>query len=286
MIAPELGGWLVSYARPLPKQGLVEALHWSRETIARYPKEIQAGNPILFPLTGKNIVGGREHCYRWQAAIYEMPQHGFARRTPWKVIRQDPESVTMELADDETTRAVYPFSFRHRIRYFLDLGRLHWEQEIENIGKDPLPFSTGFHPYFRAPLGKNSSRSQCLVKLPAASRLSSDDFWVTVAKAPLPAPYWPLSQAPEGTVFFTDLEKQELALIDPREGLEVVLNFEKAPGHRFIAFWSRSREAPFYCLEPWTALPNSFSRNQDLIVLESGEVFRAAFYTEIREIAP
>ena len=286
MIAPELGGWLLRYARPLPGHGLVEALHWSQEVIDRYPKEMYAGNPILFPLVGKNIWEGREHLYRWQDRTYEMPQHGFGRRSPWKVINQSPETVTLELTDNEAARAGYPFSFRHRIRYRLDQGRLHWEQEVENSGRVPMPFSTGFHPYFRAPLGKNSNRSQCLVKLPAASRLSSSDFWMTFAEEPVPAHSWLLGQAAEETVFFTDLEKQELVLVDPQERLEVVLNFEEAPRHRFVAFWSKSQDDPFYCLEPWTALPNSFSRGRELIILEAGQVFRAAFFIEIREINP
>jgi galactose mutarotase-like enzyme len=284
MIAPELGGWLLRYARPLPNRGLVEALHFSPETIDRYPKETYAGNPILFPLVGKNIWEGREHLYSWQDRIYEMPQHGFGRRSPWKVINQNPESVTLELTDNETTRTVYPFSFRHRVRYSLDQGRLHWQQEIENMGRVPLPFSTGFHPYFRVPLGHNSSRSQCLVKIPAASLVSSRDSWETYSENPVPYQYWQLSKAPQETVFFTNLEKQELVLVDPQGGLEVVLNFEEALQHRFVAFWSRSQDAPFYCLEPWTSPPNSFSRNQELIVLKAGEVFRAAFYMEIREI--
>ncbi len=282
MIAPELGGWLLRYARPLPNHGLVEALHWSQEVIDRYPKEMVAGNPILFPLVGKNIWEGREHLYRWQDRTYEMPQHGFGRRSPWKVINQTSDSVTLELTDNETTWTVYPFSFRHRVRYRLDQGRLHWEQEVENTGRGPLPFSSGFHPYFSVPLGKNSSRSQCLVKIPAASRVSSGDFWETYTKDPVPAQSWALSNAPQETVFFTDLAKQELSLVDSQGRLEVVLNFEEARQHRFVALWTRSPEAPFYCLEPWTALPNSFTRGQDLVLLEPGELFRAAFSLEIR----
>jgi len=66
-----------------------------------------------------------------------------------------------------------------------------------------------------------------------------------------------------------------------------VFNFEEAPQHRFIAIWSKTTSEPFYCLEPWTALPNSFSRVKDreLILLEPQKTFRAAMWIELRPMA-
>ena len=284
MIAPELGGWLLRYARPLPGQGLIEALHWSQEAISRYPQEIYAGNPILFPLVGKNWLEGKAHRYRWETRLFEMPQHGFARKSAWKVSRQSGNGVTLELADMEATRAIYPFQFRHRVAYRLDQGRLTWEQRIENTGHEGLPFSTGFHPYFQVPLTGQSKRSACFVRIPEAHRVIPKGDWESYTKRPFPAQDWKLGNPLTETVFLTDLAKPELVLVDPVSAIEVVFNFEGAPKHRFVALWTRSAEALFYCLEPWTALPNSFTRGQDLIVLEPGQVFRAAFFIEIREM--
>ncbi|PYK99612.1 MAG: hypothetical protein DME19_08065 [Verrucomicrobia bacterium] len=90
------------------------------------------------------------------------------------------------------------------------------------------------------------------------------------------------------TMFLTDLKKQELILIDPVSELEVGFNFEEAPQHRFVAIWSRTTNEPFYCLEPWTALPNSFSRqskDHELILLEPQKTFRAAMWMELRPMA-
>jgi galactose mutarotase-like enzyme len=286
MIAPELGGWLLRYARPLPGQGLIEALHWSEEAISRYPQEIHAGNPILFPLVGKNWLGGKAHQYRWETRLFEMPQHGFARKSAWQVSRQSENGVTLELADSEATRAIYPFQFRQRVAYRLDQGRLTWEQRIENTGHEGLPFSTGFHPYFQIPLTGKSNRSACFVRIPEAQRVIPKGDWESYTKRPFPAQDWKLGDPLTETVFLTDLAKAELVLVDPVSAIEVVFNFEGAPKHRFVALWTRSAEALFYCLEPWTALPNSFTRGQDLIMLEPGQVFRAAFFIEIREINP
>ena len=54
VIAPELGGWMLRYARKTQKHGLVDALHFSQAVVDRYPREMYAGIPILFPLVSKN----------------------------------------------------------------------------------------------------------------------------------------------------------------------------------------------------------------------------------------
>jgi galactose mutarotase-like enzyme len=95
-----------------------------------------------------------------------------------------------------------------------------------------------------------------------------------------------VAQDVAGTVFLGGFKKRELILIDPRSELEVILNWDDAPQHRYCALWSRSTDAPFYCLEPWTALPNSFTRAQpsEVIVLPPDGTFRAALWMELREM--
>src|SRR6266536_1428995 len=148
VVAPELGGWLLRYARSLPEHGLVESLHFSQATVDRHPREMYAGIPVLFPLVSNNRVADRDHHYEWNGQIYEMPQHGFARRSKWGISEQAAASVRLELTDSEATRANYPFAFRFCLTYWLSQGRFHWEQVIENRSPETLPFSTRFHPYF------------------------------------------------------------------------------------------------------------------------------------------
>ena len=283
-IAPQLGGWLLRYARPMPGHGLVEALHCTQAVIDRYPREMYAGNPILFPLVSKNQAGGKEHHYEWNGQLFEMPQHGFARRSKWTVVEQSATALTMELTDNDATRLHYPFPFRQRLKYHLNHGRLHWEQVVENCGEAPLPFSTGFHPYFAVPLTQKSERSACFVEIPDAKRLTPHGQYERFTSKPFPGQNWSVQDDVAGTMFLTDLKKRELLLVDPISELEVVFNFEEAPQHRFVAIWSKSTSELYYCLEPWTALPNSFGRPKDreLIVLEPQKTFRAAMWLELR----
>lgn len=287
VIAPELGGWLLRYTRELPKHGAVEALHCTQAVIDRYPREMYSGNPILFPLVSNNRVGDQEHHYEWNGQVHEMPQHGFGRRLKWTVAAQTADSLTMELTDNESTRVNYPFAFRQRLTYRLVQGRLHWEQVIENTGAEPMPFSTGFHPYFQIPLTAKSEREACFIEIPEAKRLTPVGRFDRFAPKPFPGQNWSVQEDVVDTLFLTDLKKPEVVLVDPASELEVVYNFADAPQHRFLALWSKSPETPFYCIEPWTALPNSFSRVKDheLIVLEPQKTFRAAMWLELRPMA-
>ena len=285
LIAPDLGGWLLRYARHFEDRGWEEALYCSQEVVDRYPVEMYAGNPLLFPLVSWNMVGERKHFYQWEGRTWEMPQHGFARRLPWQVTHRTPESVTLELKDDEGTRKNYPFSFFHQITYGLRDGRLFWNQKIENRGTGPLPFSTGFHPYLYVPLTDQGRRRDSFICIPECRKVSPRGAWSGFTREPFPVREWSVNSEMEGTLFLTDLEKRELRLVDPFRKLEIVLNFEAAPKHRFVALWTRSPESPFYCLEPWTSLPNSFGRKEeDLILLQPGESFQASMWLEIRRL--
>ena len=81
-----------------------------------------------------------------------------------------------------------------------------------------------------------------------------------------------------------DLRNREVALVDRAARLEVVIHWDDAPAYRFCGLWSRTPSENFYCLEPWTSLPNAFSRPDDgeLQVLQPGDVFRAAMWMEVR----
>ena len=271
VVAPELGGWLLRYGRKMPKHGMVEVLHFSQAAVDRYPREMYAGIPVLFPLVSNNRAGDQEHHYEWNSRLFEMPQHGFARRARWSIREQSATSLTMELTESEATRADYPFAFRFCLTYRLNQGRLHWEQ--------------GFHPYFAVPLTTKSQRQACFVEIPEAKRLIPVGRFERFTAEPFLAQNWSVDEDVAGTMFLTDLKKQELILIDPISELEVVFNFEDAPRHRFLAVWSKSTSEPFYCLEPWTALPNSFSRqskDHELVLLEPQKTFRAAMWMELR----
>lgn len=284
VIAPELGGWLLRYTREFAEHGRVDALHYDPAVVDRYPREMYAGNPLLFPLVSFNHLPGRDHHYEWQGAVFEMPQHGFARRRPWKVMDQTDTTVTLELTDSDATRAQYPFAFCHWLTYRLAGGQLFWEQQIINRSGEPMPFSTGFHPYLSVPLTGRGKREECFVEIPEGRRLTMHGRGEHFTAKPFLAQNWSVQEDVSATLFLADLKRRALILVDPLSELEVVLDWEEAPHHRFVALWSRSPQDPFYCLEPWTAVSNAFTRTKEkeLVLLEPGGTFTAGFRLELR----
>lgn len=277
VVAPDLGAWLLRYTRVLPAHGPVEAIHFSQEVVDRYPNQMYAGNPLLFPQVSFSHLPGREHHYRWQEGVYALPQHGFARRSRWRIAEQTESSLTMELSSSPETLAAYPFPFRATAAYRLRHGSLIFHQTVENRGETVLPFSTGIHPYLPVPIGARGQRNQCHVELPACDAITTPDNWQTWTAMPQPALNLPVARDASGTFFFGNLAKPILSLVDPASRLRIVLDMSGAPSHRYVALWSNSGSAPFYCLEPWTALPNSLNRqNSELIQLKPKETFEAS----------
>jgi galactose mutarotase-like enzyme len=288
VIAPELGGWLLRYTRHLPELGYVEGLHFSQDVLDRYPNQMYAGNPLLFPQVSFSHLPGQEHHYTWEGKTYALPQHGFARRMKWKVAGVTETRLIMELVDTPATREAYPFSFLTTVVYELRDGRLHLHQTVENRGARPMPFSTGIHPYLPVPITSRGRRDLCTIGNSSGQSIGKKivpgQDWLSWTTAPFSNSVAVRDDA-SGTFFFTDLEERELSLFDPESGVKITLNFTGAPQHRFVALWSKSTSDPFYCIEPWTALPNSFARKEsELIVLQPGERFEAAMWMDVSRI--
>ena len=285
VIAPELGGWLLRYTRHLAELGYVDALYFAQEIVDRYPNQMYAGNPLLFPQVSFSHLPGREHHYQLQGQTYALPQHGFARRSKWKVIGVNESRVQMELTDNAETRRAYPFSFRTEVTYELREGRLHYHQSVENRGDtsmSAMPFSMGIHPYLPVPIMPAGQRNACFVELPAARRVVPQSNWDSWSTEPFTQQRLPVREDVSGTLFLTDLATPEISLVDPTCSVKITLNFAQAPAHRYVALWSKSISDPFYCIEPWTALPNSFTReNSELIHLAPGEKFDAGMWLNV-----
>lgn len=282
LIAPALGGWLLRYTRPLTGLGAVDGLYFSQAVVDRYPNRMYAGNPLLFPQVSFSHLPNAEHHYRWEGRSYALPQHGFARRSVWQVTDSSQASLTMELTDSSETREAYPFAFRCIVSYELRDGRLHFRQGVENRDERRMPFSTGIHPYFPVPVTARGKREACLVEISSGSKMIPGQDWESWTSEPFAAQFLSVQEDVSGTLFLADLYEKEIGLVDPDSGVRITLNFSGAPLHRFVALWSQSTSAPFYCIEPWTALPNAFRREAgELIVLEPGQRFDASMWIDI-----
>jgi len=141
-VVPERGGIVTSW-----KINGQEVFYLDTERFTHPDLSVRGGNPILFPLCG-NLP---DNTYNVDGKDYQIKQHGFARELPWTATAQNNDgaaSVTVELASNAETKAVYPFDFHLAFTYSLQGNTLEIRQEYKNLSATPMPFSSGFHPYF------------------------------------------------------------------------------------------------------------------------------------------
>ena len=258
VIAPARGGMVTRFA-----VAGAPVLYLDPETLADETKNVRGGNPVLFPSPGP-LAG--DHFTR-DGREGSMKQHGFARSRAWKVIdTKDAREVTLELASDDATRAVYPWDFVARLRYALAGTTLTIETRVENTASRttngpeavaPMPFALGFHPYFYVPAADKARAS-----IPTGATRA----WDNVTKMMVDV---------RGPVDLT-VKEVDLHLVDHgatratlhRGDDAVVVTASPAFGRWVI--WTLAGK-DFVCLEPWTAAANALNTGENLLTLAPGE---------------
>lgn len=138
VILPEKGATVISLCR-----NDTEFLYCDRENLAS-PDRPRCGIPFLFPIFGRLAEGKYSHNGR----EYAMEIHGFGHTSVWQVAERSEDSLRLVLSSDERTLSMYPFRFRTELRFQVMEGRLVIYQRFDNVDKQPMPYSFGFHPYF------------------------------------------------------------------------------------------------------------------------------------------
>lgn len=126
------GGHVLSWTRPDGD----DVLFLSRRAVLDESAAIRGGVPVIFPQFGAG----------------PLPKHGFARTARWSLAAlhtdDDVAVATLELRDDEGTRAVWPHRFVLALEVSLD-ERLTMRLRVTNRGADPFALTAALHTYFR-----------------------------------------------------------------------------------------------------------------------------------------
>lgn len=203
--------------------------------------------PVLFPVVGRL----NEDTLRHEGRSHHLPQHGFARDLPWKVVEAGDQTATLHLRDSIQTREVYPFAFELTQRLDLSDGGLQAIFTLANPGAKDLIACLGVHPAFRWPLpGGRRDEHEIVFEAdePGPMRRLKGGL---LREAPQPSP---LSTSPlplrdalfaEDALIFDRLRSRRLKFTAP--GAPVV---ELAWDFPHFGIWTKPG-APFLCLEPW-----------------------------------
>lgn len=250
-IVPQRGGVVTSWRI----QGQ-EIFYMDWERFQDPEKSVRGGIPILFPICG-NLPDDR---YVQEGKEYSLKRHGFARDLPWEVTARETEkdaALTIVLKSNEETRSVYPFDFEVTFTYRLKGNTLTLDQTYRNNSSQPMPFSTGLHPYFWV-----GEKDQIKLDIPASQYKDNVNQEICSYEGK-----FDLSQ-PEIDAQLRPLSRQETTLGLPQRGFDIKLTF--SPEYSTVVFWTL-QDKDFACLEPWTAPRNALNTGEDLLVIPPWE---------------
>jgi glucose-6-phosphate 1-epimerase len=120
-------------------RGQRPVLFVSPKSLFQSGKAIRGGVPIIFPWFGSRSDGK------------PGPAHGFARTSEWTMesarLREDARvEITLALASDDTSRALFPSEYRLRFRVTIG-SELEMEIEARNEGSEPFTYEEALHTY-------------------------------------------------------------------------------------------------------------------------------------------
>lgn len=207
--------------------------------------------PLLFPVVGA-LNGNR---YRLDGREYELPRHGFARRSRFEVLEAGESEARFVLRDSEETRAAYPFAFMLEMAFHLEGATLHMEATVSNPGAESLPFSFGYHPAFAWPLPGGAAKADHVIAFaePEAQPIRRVDPQTGLllpdpASTPVEGHHLPLDASlfEADAVIWDKLTSRSLTFGTPG-GAQLAIAFPDTP---MLGIWQKAG-APFLCIEPW-----------------------------------
>ena len=207
-------------------------------------------SPVLFPIVGRArkghiSVGGRS---------YPMGIHGFAASSLFEVVDRSTDAVRLRLADNETTRAAFPFPFRLDIGYRLAQGSLTASFVVENPGAAPLPYALGLHPGFVWPFSAGK-RDDYRIEFEHPERaevpvITPEGLFSSEPRpVPMTGRWLQLSELlmSREALCFLDARSRWIRFVAP-DGAAIRMETEN---FSHFALWSRAN-APFLSMEGWT----------------------------------
>lgn len=242
------------------------------------PAQLKSGGagfgwPILFPFPNR-IAGGE---FTFNGKTHRVPLkpgqknaiHGFVLTRPWRVHQVATSaaigaSVTGVISsnEDETLRQSWPWPFKLSVTYRLQGLALIMSATAENLGREPMPFGFGVHPYHPLPLTPAGAREHCMIQVPCKETLELTPDCIPTGKR-LPAPDWQQLRAIGtdhlDTVFTAtqrDARGSACVLRDPDSKYEVTMHADAGFAH-WVVYAPPQRSV--ICFEPYTCVTDAFN---------------------------
>lgn len=209
-------------------------------------------SPVLFPFVG----GVKNKEYRTKGQTYSMTQHGFARDMEFDLLSQTDDEIWFMVKDNEETREKYPYEFTLKLGYRLITDGVEVCWQVENPGKEELPFSIGGHPAFNCPVKDGEKQTDYFIRFDTKEKVIStrisEKGLATDEKDiyELEQGYLPVTEHlfDHDALVIENHQVKEVALCRPDKEAYLTVRMEEP----LFGIWSPPKKnAPFICIEPW-----------------------------------
>lgn len=208
--------------------------------------------------------------------------HGLVRWVAWTVEEHNTHSVS--LVYRLMSQTGYPWLLDLHVLYDLSADGLTVTQSATNQSTTPAPYASGAHPYLCAGPGPVDGWE---LALPAATRsLVDDERKLPVGREPVEGTAYDyrLSRPIRDTVFdhaFTGLDRDEEGLAEVVVSGEYDVALWMDEHHDWLQVYTADDVPEMarrsVAVEPMTAPANAFRTGEDLLMLEPGRQFSAAW---------
>lgn len=215
-------------------------------------------SPILFPIVGRLI----DDKYCLDGKEYFMPKHGFARKSMWKLLHKDEDSMSFILSENEDTLKNYPYQFDLIVSYLLNGTKLSVSHSVVNKNDTDMYFSLGAHPAFNCNIGdklvfeENETLSTEKIDLVNSLRLP-ETFPVLNNEKEIIITEDIFN---EDALILHGIKSENISLIHADNKHTVKFNLGNAP---YLGIWAKPA-APYVCIEPWYGVNDSFEKKDDI----------------------
>lgn len=218
-------------------------------------------NPILFPVIGF-LKDGKTS---FDGVEYEIPKHGYARKSPFTLVCRTDDSITLAMTDNDTTREGFPFAFCFEVTHTLTDDGFITAFRIENRSDKEMPFMLGGHTGFCLPftegcdfsdhtlIFEKDERSVTLLEA-VGGQLIEDEIGTPnyMDGSNRIALSYPLFD--KDALILKGLSSNKVRLCD-KFGKGIEMDFS---GFDLLGIWTPpGKHAPFLCIEPWNGV-NAF----------------------------
>lgn len=245
--------------------------------------------PNLFPFIGRLYNGE----YAYGGKTYKMPIHGFAPASLFTCDEHKADAMRFTLRDSDASREIYPFEFAYSIEYALRGNRLNITHRVANHSPEALAFAIGAHPGFNIPLEEGSAFEDYYLEF----NEPCDPEQVLLSENLLPDDrYGPYPIEDNRRIRLNHAMFNNDAIVLKNVSKAITLKSSKGdrgvcvryPDMPYLGLWQKPFvNAPYLCIEPWSALPGRDGITEDLARfpnfthLQAGQVYETSVSYEI-----